>query len=122
MRIGVCGPRNRLLSVGEAKVWIRLLRAFNPTVVCHGGSHGIDQHAGNIAKAERIPIEVTEADWEAARRDGNVKLGGPRRNRKQAPKADVWVAFVRGAGPGTRDMIEAARGAGKVVIQVEVPE
>lgn len=60
-------------------------------------------------------LDVHEADWDAAAREGNRRKAGPLRNQAMVDSgADVCLAFYKaGAGNrGTRDCVTRARAAG----------
>ena len=78
--------------------------------VVHGGAHGADTIAGEVAENWGIPVEVHEADW---RSHGVFNAGaGKARNKKMVELgADLCLAFQKGTS-GTADCIEQARNAG----------
>lgn len=114
LAFGVTGPHTRSMNRFEKAILKDLLRGMRPHLLIHGGARGIDSDAGEIAHELGIEVEVHEADWKT-----HGKKAGPIRNRRQAGKAHVWMAFVDRCGPGTRDMIRAAKQSGAAIITVD---
>lgn len=109
-RILVCGGRD----FNDIEYVYSYLDALEPYVVIHGDCQGADRFAGKWAFDNRhlgvmeLPFPVTEEEW---RRLGG--RAGPLRNRRMLEEGcpDLVLAFFPG-GPGTKDMIVAAREAG----------
>jgi hypothetical protein len=80
------------------------------TVIISGGARGVDQAAVAQAKKDGIPYEEYPADWKA-----HGKAAGMIRNGELVEKADVVVAFWDEASRGTKNTIERAKAAGKLL-------
>jgi hypothetical protein len=100
---------------------IDCLEAVDPDFVILGDCPtGVDAKALYWCKTSLRPeqYKVHRADWDAARRAGNVRAAGPIRNAAMVAHAvelgALVLAFPRG-GPGTADCMRQARAAGLVV-------
>ena len=76
------------------------------TSVVHGAAKGIDA-AADVVCRERWEVEKEPADW-----DKHGKPAGAIRNQKMALGSKALIAIWDGASPGTKNMIETARGYG----------
>jgi len=81
----------------------------SPTVIIHGACEGADMVADKVARELGLTVLDYPADWEAARRRGNMKSAGPIRNRfmfKDA-KPTQGIAFHPNilTSRGTKDMV-----------------
>lgn len=114
MKALVCGGR----EYGDRARLERVLNAavdrLGVTEIIQGGAPGADHLAKQWAIARGIPQREFAADWDTLGR-----AAGPARNREMLDvgKPDVVLAFVDGAGPGTRNMIEQAKRSGVKVIE-----
>lgn len=110
MRVIVCGGRlyQDRETVKTVLAWIG-----HPTVtIVTGGARGADQLAEQAARDLGLTVEVHPAEWELY-----GKAAGPMRNRRMLDLgADLVVAFPGGAG--TRHMVNIARKAGVLVLEV----
>lgn len=91
------------------------LSGFKPTRIIHGDNmQSVDRLARKWAKFHNIPDEGIAADWNEANRLG-IPVGamGPIRNGKLEKKGQALVAMWNGETPGTKDMIDKIRRAGK---------
>lgn len=84
-----------------------------PSIIVHGDARGADSLARAWAKANGIAQIVFPANWE-----GEGKAAGFNRNQRMLDftRPDVVVAFP--GGPGTANMMEAARAAEIEVVEV----
>lgn len=83
------------------------------TLLIHGDARGADRLAGEWAQDRGIQVLACPADWKQ-----HGRIAGPIRNRQMLDKKpDLVVAFPGGAG--TRNMVEIARKAGVVVIDLQ---
>lgn len=106
MRVAVIGSRG--WQDAEA-IW-RVLDAHPITALVSGGARGVDSIAAAWAKERGIQLTEFRPDY---RRFGK---GAPsRRNAVIVDLADEVLAFWDGRSPGTRQVIELGRNAGKVV-------
>lgn len=125
MRVVICGGRDYVLTVGDAK-WLDGMRASLPiTEVLHGDATGADAGAKKWAIARGVPHRPFPAKWDdidapgaviRERRDGrkyNV-LAGYWRNEDMAKAADICIAFP--GGNGTADMMKRAEAHGLLVL------
>lgn len=78
-----------------------------PTVILSGTAQGVDTLGEQWAEKNGVPVERYPADWA---RYG--KSAGHKRNRDMGMRADALIAVWDGESPGTRGMIEFARGRG----------
>lgn len=88
--------------------WIALNINPREDVVITGGATGVDTIAEQYCSKLGIHTAVCNALWPVY-----YKKAGPLRNRAMLSLAEEVVAFWDGESPGTRDMIEATRRAGK---------
>lgn len=116
-RILVTGPRRyanrqRLYQILDAAVE-KLALGF----LIQGGATGADTLAKEWADERLILCWTCEADWSLGTN------AGPIRNRRMLVEGrpDIVIAFMDGAGPGTRNMVRIAREAGVRVIEVDAP-
>ena len=113
MRIIVCGGRD----YDDRGTVVRLLILVaehlgqNLTIV-HGAARGADTLVGEVAGELGLEVEPHPADWKT-----HGKAAGPIRNQQMLDAgADLVIAFP--GGKGTADMVERARKAGIVVLEV----
>lgn len=76
---------------------------FNISEVVSGAASGVDQLGEAWAKQRNIPVKLFPAEWKK-----HGFSAGPIRNRKMVRYADAAIAIPTG-GPGTEDLIRAAR-------------
>lgn len=99
-------PMNKILAKNE---WLR-----ETTEVISGTARGADTLGEEWAAMYGFPVTKFPADWSKYGRSA-----GFRRNEEMAQYADALVAFWDGLSPGTRSMIDLAKGRGlKVHIEV----
>lgn len=101
-RIIVCGSR----GWEDYQAMRRVLQGLEPgeDTIVHGGAHGADRMAGEIAADLGLGVEVHVANWEA-----NGKAAGFIRNEHMAKLgADACLAFWDGESPGTKHMMDTA--------------
>lgn len=115
MRVLVCGGRkffNKLLL----KKTLDELHAKQPiSCIIQGGASGADWLAKHWATAYGgMPQEEYKADWV-----GQGRSAGPRRNTMMLKegKPDLVLAFP--GGKGTANMIQKAKAAGLIVIEIK---
>lgn len=116
MRVIVCGGRDFSNGALLNSTLDRLHAERMFTAFMQGGATGADRLAKFWARTkpelEGQRFEC-KADW-----DKHRKAAGPIRNRRMLEwKPDLVVAFPTG-GPGTADMMQAARGAGVEVMEI----
>lgn len=113
MRVLACGGREYTDHEALAAVLSDLRRTRGITVLIAGGARGADTMAEEWAKAQGLPCEVYQADW-----DNLGRKAGPIRNQRMLDegKPDLVVAFP--GGRGTADMVRRAREAGVETIEV----
>ncbi len=80
------------------------------TEVVSGTARGADTLGEEWAALFRIPVTRMPADW-----DRYGRSAGFIRNGHMAIYADALVAFWNGVSPGTRSMIDLAKGRGLIV-------
>lgn len=109
MRVLVCGGRN----FDDTELVGITLDAMNIHCVIEGGANGADSLARHWAYAKGIEVSTFPANWGKYGR-----RAGPIRNQQMIDEArpDLVVAFP--GGKGTEDMINRARRAKIVVIEV----
>lgn len=101
-RIIICGSR----SWEDYQTMRSVIQGLEPgeDIVVHGGAHGADQMAGEIAVELGLEVEVHPADWEK-----HGKGAGFIRNEQMALLgADACIAFWDGESRGTADMMQRA--------------
>ena len=113
-RVLVTGSRD---WVDSHAVWAALDREWflhqGGMTVVHGGARGVDQFAGDWARAMlfsgcRVRLEVFQAEW-----DRLGRAAGPIRNFQMVESgADVCLAFPKGESRGTRHCMATAARAG----------
>lgn len=86
-----------------------------PTIIISGGAPGVDTVAASWAFHNNIPCQVFPADWSKY-----GKRAGPIRNSQIVTACTHVVAFPTADSKGTRDTINKARAAGKIVVVYEV--
>lgn len=87
------------------KIILRLM----PTLVIHGGAHGLDTVVENICNAYDIEQKIFYADWSKG------LSAGPKRNAEMvAYGPDACLAFHEDPllGKGTKDCVERCEKAG----------
>ena len=110
MLIVVAGPRDLVPTFEEVAEALEE-SGFNPTAIVSGKSTGVDTVAIEYAKHYGIqPIEM-EALWNFYRKQGNVKVAGPKRNGMMALVGEALVVIRRKGEhtSGTSNMIEKAK-------------
>ena len=117
MKVIVCGGRDYTPTKEDEQKLLTVLKWLRPDEVVHGACSGVDQWAGEIAKAAGFETAEFPADWLK-----HGRKGGPLRNSQMAfyvksHGGGVCLAFPGGAG--TRNMIEQARDYGIVVFPPE---
>lgn len=123
MRVIVTGSRHANLShVAAIQREIRSLP--DGATIVHGGAHGVDTLAGQVATVYNHAVERWSVDWNAARRvlGERWRMAGPLRNAwmLHAAPTDLVLAFPMPGSKGTVDMIRQARAAGVPVRVVEL--
>jgi predicted Rossmann-fold nucleotide-binding protein len=113
VKVLVCGGRN----FSNAPRLYSALNAFHAkhkvSLVIAGGARGADTLAAEWATTSGIHVAVVTALW-----GEHGKSAGPKRNRAMLLLApDAVIAFA--GGPGTADMVAAAKAAGINVWEVE---
>lgn len=105
----------------------RILNALDPTMLVVGDCPtGADYHAREWAKRQRaavgdiaVDLRVYVADWQGARKAGNVKTAGPVRNGWMvAENRDAAFLLAFPGGSGTASCIRKAMAAGMPVLKV----
>lgn len=104
----VTGSRKQRLTLAQEDILIRLLKFLRPSVLFHGGAHGVDASAGAVAEDFcSLPVERFPADW------GVGHHAGPMRNREMAERAArcragaYCIAFP--GHTGTQSMVKESR-------------
>lgn len=113
MRVLVCGGRNYQDHERVRAVLNKLHDEAGISLIIQGGARGADELAFGWARANGVPEDQYDADWEAF-----GSMAGPMRNKAMLDegKPDLVIAFPGGAG--TRNMIKQARKAGVEVIEI----
>lgn len=109
MRVLICGSRDwsawRLI---EYEIFCRLRPG---DVVIHGACRGADYHAGAIAEAYELNVEIYPALW-----DLHGRAAGPIRNQQMLDEGkpdEVWAFHEDiSSSKGTKDMVKRAERAG----------
>lgn len=113
MRLIIAGSRN---ITDYAVVWAAISEALAefdaPRVACvlSGCANGVDKLGERWAVEHSVPIKPYPAKW-----DLYGKYAGRLRNAQMACEADALVAVWDGQSPGTKHMIEIAKGKGLLV-------
>lgn len=84
------------------------------TEIVSGGARGVDALGERYALEHGFPCKRFPADW-----DQYGRSAGPRRNQEMAQYGDALIAFTSG-GPGTTNMIQTMKNAGKLVFIVNL--
>ena len=130
-KVAVIGSRNfndyeKVKSVLEQALYYSHFEA-----IVSGGARGADSLGARFAKERGLDLIEFQADWDnlnvyPCKIKTNKKgkqynsLAGFIRNQKIIDCCDWVVAFWDGISPGTKDSIEKAKNAGKLVYLVEV--
>lgn len=120
MKTIICGGRDYVLTVGDAK-WLDVLNAEHGfTLVIEGGCRRKDSDGNDLptadlgayrwARSRGIQTATMDANWEL-----HGKKAGPLRNEEMSKVGELCIAFP--GGRGTRDMIERATAHGLRVIK-----
>jgi hypothetical protein len=113
MKVLICGGRN-FNQYGLLSSRLNELHNINRfTMICHGGARGADTLAGSWAFANKIPVQVYNAQWNTyGRRAGGI------RNQLMLDdfKPDMVIAFP--GGHGTDNMVRKALYAKVPVIRI----
>lgn len=115
MRVIVCGSRH-YGNREHVFATLRTVLADHPDVtIIQGGALGVDAIAKSFAEEYEIPCEQYDAQWGIY-----GKAAGPIRNRRMLEEgnADYVIAFMTGAGPGTKNMVRQAIEHGTNILQV----
>lgn len=118
MRILVCGGRNFNDYELMHKILGRMFNGEYDTLI-HGDAPGADRLSETWLKHNFKmfqPIQRYPADWKK-----HGYGAGPIRNQQMLDegKPDIVIAFP--GGTGTKDMIDKAKKAGKIVIEISAP-
>jgi len=113
MRVLVCGGRDYRDSKRVGDVLNALHDKAGIHLIIQGGARGADELAFAWARANGVPEEQYDADWE-----NQGSFAGPARNKRMLDegKPDLVIAFP--GGRGTADMIRKARKAGVEVVEI----
>lgn len=111
MRIAVTGSRHHDDYPLVARTLVDLLRPGDVLVL--GDALGVDAYAWTVAKARGVPYVRHVADWAT-----HGRAAGPKRNAAMLAEADLLVAFLAGAGPGTLNCVGQALALGLPVLAV----
>jgi hypothetical protein len=115
VRVIVCGSRHYADRRHVHAVLSFLHTRRHIVAVIQGGACGADSLASAWAHEHRVDIITVPAKWGA-----HGAAAGPIRNREMLEQhhPDGVVAFMDGAGPGTRSMVALADAAGVPVWRV----
>ena len=80
------------------------------TIVVSGGARGVDKWAEEAARVRGLEVDIYPADWNRL-----GKKAGMIRNRDIVKNADEVVAFWDGKSRGTKNTMELAEQAGKLI-------
>lgn len=106
-RVGIVGSRN----FTRLDVVAKYVSTLPPgTTVVSGGARGVDREAAIAAIRAGLLIDIYKANW-----DLHGSRAGFLRNTTIVEKSDRIVAFWDGESRGTKDTIDKARQAGKLV-------
>jgi hypothetical protein len=114
-KLGVVGSRD-YPEPEEVRRFVRRLAELRPdVVVVSGGAKGKDQ-ACNVDKLAVVCAKECGLAWDEIHADWSLgRQAGPIRNSQLVEEVDRVVAFWDGESDGTRDTINKARRAGKLL-------
>lgn len=113
-RIAVTGSRS---YTSRAFVFATLDRMVPRDALLYvGDATGLDAFAREWAEGRRRDHAVCYADW-----DTWGKAAGPVRNQRMVFEVQELIAFIDGAGPGTKNCITQAKARGLIVHEVSQP-
>jgi hypothetical protein len=114
-RVIIAGPRDLIPTFQEIRSALVAAafyfdRGLHPRFIITGGADGVDTVAYNYAKTFGIQPVKMEALWDYHRKQGNVKVAGPKRNSHMAEIGDCLIAIRRKGERtrGTSNMIKEA--------------
>lgn len=109
----ICGGRDYRDIVTFTNAMNALILHPRDAVIIHGAAPGADKMADHWGRQNGAQVIACPADW-----DTLGKAAGPIRNATMLKdhQPDVVIAFP--GGPGTEDMVQRARKAKLVVVQV----
>ena len=105
MKLIIAGGRDFNLK-GYEGAFAHYLKINNQgiiTEIVSGGARGADKLGELLAKNEKLPVKLFEADW-----DTHGKSAGYIRNSEMADYGDILLAFWDGKSKGTKHMIDLA--------------
>jgi hypothetical protein len=117
MKLAVIGSRtfhNQNL-VNEILDLLCVRQHISITLIISGGAQGVDTLAEEYARTRSIPLMVIKPNYSQYGRSAPII-----RNGQIVDQSDYVIAFWDGQSPGTRNTIERATNAGKLVQTVRI--
>jgi hypothetical protein len=110
VRILVTGSRDwdQWDTIVNAIEWVSKDVSFDQVTVVHGGAHGADSMADEIARGSGVKVEIHYADWKWH----GARAGLIRNQEMVDAGADVCLAFIKNNSRGASHCANAAERAG----------